>query len=145
MASSEIKNQLTASEHFVLFKACEQGDLKTLEESLNPLSSSDIISIRDEQKATLVHYAARYGHLHILEYLIEKKHLDISQLRTDHGATCAHDAAVCDQVQAINYIFHYHQLNNHNRQDLSQKLRWTVRDEQGNSPLHLGKITKTFI
>jgi ankyrin repeat protein len=139
MASSKSKDYSSFNENFILFKSCEQGDLKTLEKYLNPLSSSDIILIRGEQKATLVHYAARYGHIHILEYLIEKKHLDISQLRTEHGATCAHDAAVCDQVEILNYIFHYHQLNNHNRQDLFQKLRWTVRDEEGNSPLHLGK------
>jgi ankyrin repeat protein len=125
----------SVTENSILFKACEHGDLGKLKNALNSLSSSDISLIRDELKATLVHYAARYGHVHILEYLIEKKHLDISQLRTEHGATCAHDAAVCDQVQTLNYIFHYH-----NKQDLSQKLRWTVRDEQGNSPLHLGKI-----
>jgi ankyrin repeat protein len=143
MALSTNRIFSSVNENFVLFKACEQGDLQTLEQSLNSLSSSDIGLIRDEQKATLVHHAARYGHLHILEYLIEKKHLDISQLRTEHGATCAHDAAVCDQVQVLHYLFHYHQLNNnHNKQPLFQKLRWTVRDEQGNSPLHLGKFYK---
>jgi ankyrin repeat protein len=144
MALSKNRIYSSVNENFVLFKCCEQGDLSTLEKSLNSFSSSDIGSIRDEQKATLVHHAARFGHLHILEYLIEKKHLDISQLRTIHGATCAHDAAVCDQVQILNYIFHYHRLNNHNRQDLFQKLRWNVRDDQGNSPLHLGKFHKDF-
>ncbi len=143
MALSKSRIYSSVNENFVLFKACEQGDLQTLEQSLNSLSSSDIGLIRDEQKATLVHHAARYGHLHILEYLIEKKHLDISQLRTEHGATCAHDAAVCDQVQVLHYLFHYHQLNN--KQPLVQKLRWTVRDEQGNSPLHLGKFYKKKI
>lgn len=125
----------------ILFQACKQGDLSTLEIQLNSLSSNEISSIRDEQKATLVHHAARHGHLHILQYLIERKHLDISQLRTEHGATCAHDAAVCDQMEVLNYIFHYHQFNQNHRTDLFQKLRWTVRDEQGNSPLHLGKIS----
>jgi ankyrin repeat protein len=138
LSKSRIYSSVNGNE--LLFKACEQGDLQTLENSLKSLSSSDIASIRDEQKATLVHHAARYGHLNILEYLIEKKHLDISQLRTEHGATCAHDAAVCDQVEILNYIFHYHQFNQHNKQDLFQKLRWTVRDEQGNSPLHLGNL-----
>ncbi|CAF2053369.1 unnamed protein product [Rotaria magnacalcarata] len=137
MALSNNKDYSTINENFILFKACEQGDLQTLENSLNSLSSSDIKLIRDEQQATLVHYAARYGHLSILEYLVNNKNLDISQLRTEHGATCAHDAAVCDQVETLNYIFHYHQLNNHNRPDSFQKLRWTVRDEQGNTPLHL--------
>src|SRR5690349_19736384 len=118
MALSRSRIYSTVNENFVLFKACEQGDLQTLENSLNSLSSSDIASIRDDQKATLVHHAARYGHIHILKYFIDKKHLDISQLRTEHGATCAHDAAVCDQAQILNYIFHYHQLNNHNRYDL---------------------------
>lgn len=139
------KNRIFSSVHenLLLFKACEQGDLRTLENALNSLSSSDIELIRDDQKATLVHHASRYGHLHILEYFIVKKHLDISQLRTEHGATCAHDAAVCDQVEILNYLFHYHQINNKsNKQDFTQKLRWTVRDDHGNSPLHLGKNQK---
>jgi ankyrin repeat protein len=139
MALAKRKDSLSANENSVLFEVCEQGDLRTLKEYLDPLTSSDISLIRDEQKATLVHYAARYGHLQILEYLIETKHLDISQLRTEHNATCAHDAAVCDQVEALNYIFHYHQLNNQHKQNLFEQLRWTVRDDQGNTPLHLGK------
>ncbi|CAF0766231.1 unnamed protein product [Adineta steineri] len=141
MALAKRINRLPENENFILFAACEQGDLQTLQDYLNPLTTIDIESIRDEQHATLVHYAARYGHINILEYLIEKKHLDISQLRTELAATCAHDAAVCDQVQTLHYIFHYDQLNNknnnNNRQSLSQKLRWNVKDEQGNTPLHL--------
>jgi ankyrin repeat protein len=138
MASSMTKN-------LFLFTACEQGDLQTIKTHLNSLSSSEISLIRDENKASLLHYASRFGHLNILKYFIELKHIDISQLRTEHGATCAHDAAVCDQVEILNYIFHYHQLNNHNRQNSFQKLRWNVRDEQGNTPLHLGKsYTKIF-
>ena len=140
MAVSKHRIHSSVSENLVVFKACEQGDLKTLENALNSLSSNEISSIRDEQKATLVHHAARYGHLHILQYLIERKHLDISQLRTEHGATCAHDAAVCDQMEVLNYIFHYHRLTQQNQLDSFQKLRWTVRDGEGNSPLHLGKI-----
>jgi len=116
-----------------LFTACKQGDLHTLKIHLNSLSSSEICLIRDENKASLLHYASRYGHLNILKYFIEIKQIDISQLRTEHGATCAHDAAVCDQMEILKYIFH------HNNQNSSEKLRWTVRDEQGNTPLHLGK------
>lgn len=140
MALSKSRIFSSAHENFILFKACEQGDLRALEDSLNSLSSSDIELIRDDQKATLVHHASRYGHLDILEYFIIKKHLDVSQLRTEHGATCAHDAAVCDQVEVLNYLFHYHQINNSNKQDILQKLRWTIRDDHGNSPLHLGKL-----
>jgi ankyrin repeat protein len=116
-----------------LFNACEQGDLHTLQVHLNSLSSSEISLIRDENKASLLHYASRYGHLNILKYFIETKHIDISQLRTSHSATCAHDAAVCDQMEILKYIFH------HNKGNISEKLRWTVRDEQGNTPLQLGR------
>ena len=73
MALSTSRIYSSANENLVLFKACEQGDFETLEKFLNNLSSTDISLIRDDQKATLVHHAARYGHLHILEYLIEKK------------------------------------------------------------------------
>ena len=121
-----------------LFIVCEEGDLSRIENCLKCLSSVEISLIRDENEASLVHYACRYGHLNILQYFIEKKGLDISQLRTSHGATCAHDAAVCDQLNIIKYIFHP------NKENLSSKLRWTVRDEQGNTPLHLGIVHLSF-
>ena len=44
------------------------------------------------------------------------------------------NAAVCDQMDILQYIFH------HNKQNVSENLRWTVRDEHGNTPLHLGKL-----
>jgi hypothetical protein len=116
-----------------LFTVCEQGDFELLKIHLNSLSSSEICLIRDENKASLIHYACRYGHLNILKYLIELKDIDISELRAEHGATCVHDAAVCDQMEVLKYIFHINQEN------FSEKLRWNVRDEQGNTPLHLGK------
>jgi len=116
------------STHVFLFTACENGDLQTIKTHSKSLSSSEICSIRDENQATLLHYASRYGYLEILQYFIEIKRIDISQLRTEHGATCAHDAAVCDQMEILKYIFHH-----------SEKLRWDVRDELGNTPLHLGK------
>lgn len=139
MALSTSRIPSSINEHFVLFKACEQGDLVTIENDLKSLSASDICLIRDEQRATLAHHASRYGYIDILQYLIEKKHLDLSQLRTEHGATCAHDAAVCDQDQILHYIFHYHQLNDQQNKDSFERLRWTVRDVQGNTPLHLGR------
>ncbi|CAF0842356.1 unnamed protein product [Adineta steineri] len=114
------------NKHLFLFNACEQGDLETIKTHLNSQSSFEICSIRDENQATLLHYASRYGYLHILKYFIEIKYIDISQLHTEHGATCAHDAAVCDQTEILQYIFHH-----------SKKLHWTVRDELGNTPLHL--------
>ena len=133
MASPRNSTDSSKIVNFFLFNACEQGDLSTLQVHLNSLSPVEICAIRDENKASLVHYASRHGHLNILKYFIETKHIDISQLRTNHSATCAHDAAVCDQVEIVKYIFH------HNKENGSEKLRWTVRDEQGNTPLHLGK------
>lgn len=139
MATPKSTDPVSVNESLILFRACEQGDLKTIEYHLNLLSTLDISLIRDEQYATLAHYAARYGHIHILRYFIENKNLNVSELRTEHGATCAHDAAVCDQVETLNYLFHYDQLNNRSTEDSTQKLRWSIRDQQGNTPLHLGK------
>lgn len=122
----------------ILFLACEQGDLQTIETHLVSYSSSQICSVHDQYQATLIHHACRYGHLDLLKYFLEEKHIDLSQLRTKHGATCVHDASVCDQVHIIQYIFHYNQEN------FSTKLRWTIGDEQGNTPLHLGSIIRLF-
>jgi len=116
-----------------LFAACEQGDLHTLKIHLNSLSPSEICLIRDENKVSLLHHASQYGHLNILKYFIEIKQIDIDQIRIEHGATCAHDAVACDQMEILTYIFH------HSKQNSSEKLRLTVRDEQENTPLHLGK------
>jgi ankyrin repeat protein len=139
MASSRNSVRSSVMANSFLFTACEQGDLQTIETHLKSLSSTEICSIRDQNKASLIHYASRYGNLNILKYFIEIKNIDISQLRTEHGATCAHDAAVCDQTEILQYIFH------HNKQNFSEKLRWTVRDEQGNTPLHLGKKKSNFL
>ena len=49
-----------------LFLACERGDLSTLKSQLNSLSAAEIGALRDEFSATLIHYAAHYGHEEIL-------------------------------------------------------------------------------
>ena len=116
-----------------LFLACERGDLSTLTAALYSLSSSTIGDIRDEFSASLLHYAARYGHEDILRYLIESKRLNVSEILTEHGATCVHDAAVCDQLQAMVYLFA------HLKRKSVEPRPLTLRDEQGNTPLHLGK------
>ncbi|CAF2103009.1 unnamed protein product [Rotaria magnacalcarata] len=131
MALSQTHLCSAVNDTSVLFTACKQGDLQTIEARLDSVASSDIYSIRDENQATLIHYASRFGYLHILKYFLEVKHIDISQLYTEHGATCAHDAAVCNQWKLLKYIFDYYKSN------LSQKFRWSVRDKEGNTTLHL--------
>ncbi|CAF3843674.1 unnamed protein product [Rotaria sordida] len=131
MALSQTHMRSSTIENLFLFTACERGDLHTIETHLNSVSSLKISSIRDEYQATLIHYTSRYGHLNILKYFLEIKHIDISQLYTKHGATCVHDAAVCNQMELLKYIFDYY------RKNFSEKFRWTIRDEQGNTPLHL--------
>lgn len=142
MALSNNRIHSSTSEYSVLFKACEQGDLQTLVNVLNNVSAQDICLIRDEQQATLAHYASRSGHIPILEYFIQKKHIDLSKLRTEHGATCAHDAAVCDQIQVLHFLLHYHQLNPLKTSQSFEKLRWNEQDQHGNTPLHLGNQTE---
>lgn len=121
-----------------LFQACEQGDLFTLNSHLDALSPAEVGAIRDEFSATLIHYAARYGHEEILRYLIERKRLNVIQLLTEHGATCVHDAAVCDQRQAMIYLF------DHLKRNSIETTPWALRDDQGNTPVHLGKTSNLF-
>ena len=114
-----------------LFEACVRGDVSLIERNLNDLTSTQISSIRDENRASLLHYACRYGHENLLAYFIKVKGMSLTEIRTEHGATCLHDAAVCDQVNIIHFL-----LNNQRH-----NLRWTCRDEQGNTPLHLGRLS----
>ena len=119
-----------------LFEACERGDLSVIQQHVDSLSPSEIAAIRDEHQASLAHSACRHNHLHILTYLIQEKHLDLSQIRAEHGGTCAHEAAVYDQKVILDHIFHHPTSGQAPEQ--YGKLRWHVRDDEGDSPLHLG-------
>ena len=114
-----------------LFEACVRGEMSLIERSLRDLTSTQISSIRDENRASLLHYACRYGHENLLAYFVTVKGMSLSETRTEHGATCLHDAAVCDQVNIIDYLFTHERDN----------VRWTCRDDQGNTPLHLGRLS----
>ena len=114
-----------------LFDACVRGDVSLIERSLSALTSTQISSIRDENRASLLHYACRYGHENLLAYFVKVKGMSLTEIRTEHGATCLHDAAVCDQVNILHFLFSNERDN----------VRWTCRDEQGNTPLHLGRLS----
>ncbi|CAF4885870.1 unnamed protein product, partial [Rotaria magnacalcarata] len=116
MALSQTHLCSAVNDTSVLFTACKQGDLQTIEARLDSVASSDIYSIRDENQATLIHYASRFGYLHILKYFLEVKHIDISQ---------------------FNYIQNTAQHAPMMQLNLSQKFRWSVRDKEGNTTLHL--------
>lgn len=126
------EHENSSSINSILFDCCLHGDLDTLRIYLKKLDPNEIIAIRDDHGATLAHHAARYGHEDILRYFLEEKELDLRQLQTEHRATCVHDAAVCDQVQVMKYLLHF-------RHDKYFPLRWDVRDNHGDTPLHLGR------
>lgn len=137
--STKRRNSTKNLNSSLLFDLCAQGDLTTLEKYLSPLSVNEISSIRDEHQATLAHYAARHGHEHILNYLIERKQMKIRELYTVNGATCAHDAAVCDQVEVLDYLLNYDPVDENQGSYSTQKFNWTVRDDKGHTLLHLGE------
>ena len=140
MAMSNGRNSLPNIDFSILFDACTEGDLSVLELYLNPLSASDISKIRDEYQATLLHHSARYGHRDILRYLIETKRLDYTELSTENGARCIHDAAVCDQVEIMHYLFNYDKIHSDRMNSSSKIFDWSIQDNKGNNLLHLGKI-----
>ena len=69
------------------------------------------VCVRRRFSATSIDHTARDGHEKILRYLIEKKGWNVIQLLTEHGATCLHDAAVCDQLSTLIYLL------DHSRKD----------------------------
>jgi ankyrin repeat protein len=138
MAFSSENKRSSPLDSSLLFRACEDGDLRLLSEHLDPLSTTDVASVRDEYQATLIHYAARYGQQHVLEYLLDKKHLDVIGLVTENGATCAHDAAVCDQVRTLDYLMRHRHSSKDRRLSMAA-------DFQGNTLLHIGRhAPRTF-
>lgn len=90
---------------------CDEGDLSKLIPHLNGWPAEQIGDIRDGFSATSIDHTARDGHEKILRYFIEKKGWNAIQLLTEHGATCLHDAAVCDQLSTLIYLL------DHSRKD----------------------------
>ncbi|MCZ6884675.1 MAG: ankyrin repeat domain-containing protein, partial [Rickettsia endosymbiont of Ixodes ricinus] len=52
---------------------------------------------------TILHYAAGYGRLETVKYLVEEKHADIHAIAND-GRTILHSAAKCSQAGALEVI-----------------------------------------
>jgi hypothetical protein len=109
------------------------GDLESLRSHIAELSEDQLWSIRDDNGATLLHYVCRYGQLEVLKYLMEARNVSFDALRAINGATCLHDAAVCDQTGILDHLLHLKGRN------ALKKHPSIIRDDQGNTILHLGK------
>ncbi len=107
-----------------LLKLCSSGDLRSLHATFEPLSKTEIESIKDTQDASCLHYAARHGHTSALDYFISHKNIS-PFLVSKVGATCLHDAAVRGQTAVVEWILEHTDLN------------MLVKDNDGATPAHL--------
>ena len=100
--------------------ACRLGDLEYLQDlkkqgRINPTDS-------DALDASLLHYAARGGHINIIRFLIEDVGCSAIS-RCSVGATPLHDAAALGHLPALQYLFNYSSLS--------------VKDNNGATVLHV--------
>ena len=93
-----------------ILRLCTKGDLARLRELLGNLSAEQIETIRDNHKASCLHYAARAGSINVLEYLVLEKNLS-AHLVSEIGATCLHDAGVKGDLSVIEWIVKNTTLN----------------------------------
>jgi ankyrin repeat protein len=93
--------------------ACRKGNFDTLKNMKN-------LNITDYEGRTPLHYASRYGHDAIIEFLLEKG-LDVSQSDYD-GATPLHQAAFGGHVNTVQLL-------------LSKGANTQAKDRKGKTPL----------
>lgn len=93
----------------LLVKLTQEGDLASLENSVNSLACSS--SARDvcgqhwgRSGDTLMHYAARHGHPHILDFL-HKRGVSVDVHNNDYKRPL-HEAATAEQLQCVRFLLH---------------------------------------
>lgn len=79
-------------------EASKIGDLETLKRI-----EHDKQSLVDSNGASCLHYAARGGSVHVIEYLIKSAGFSIQQ-RSKSGATALHDAAAKGNTAVVKWL-----------------------------------------
>ena len=88
-----------------IFEQCRQG-------KLSEIKNTDAAQIRqrDENGRTILHEAARYGHIDIINYILDQSifRLDVTD---DMSSTPLHEAAYYGQLEVINSFLNDYDIN----------------------------------
>ncbi|XP_056604783.1 ankyrin repeat domain-containing protein 16 [Triplophysa dalaica] len=88
-----------------LIKAIQHGELCTVKHQLNDHANkqSVIYTHFGTSGDTLLHYAARYGHLDILRYLVDELNMDIEVYNNDYKRAL-HEASSMGHYECVRYL-----------------------------------------
>ncbi|XP_051977018.1 ankyrin repeat domain-containing protein 16-like isoform X1 [Xyrauchen texanus] len=88
-----------------LIKAIQQGELCSVRRQLNEQvnKQSVIYSHFGKSGDTVLHYAARYGHMNIVRYLVEELDMDIEVFNSDYKRAM-HEAASMGHYECLRYL-----------------------------------------
>lgn len=90
-----------------LVKLVQEGQLSSLEKMLTisgPAAMQHVISKHFGRSGdTLLHYAARLGHLDIVEYLIKRVGMDVEVYNNDYKRPL-HEAASMSHLACVSYL-----------------------------------------
>ena len=104
----------------VLVKLTQEGQLSALKQQL--ASSDAALAVNGKHfgssGVTLLHYAARHGHLQVMEFLINEVGMDIEVYNSDYKRPL-HEAASMSQIACVVYL-----LNNGAKVDCLKKADW---------------------
>lgn len=104
---------------YKLFYAAKKGDFDGVKKAINSGADFDV---KDKGKTPL-HWAAKNGHMDIVEYLIQQQGLDADE-QDNEGKTPLHYAVLEDHEEIVNFLTPVHADVN-------------MQDSKGNTPLHL--------
>ncbi|CAN9508087.1 unnamed protein product [Ophioblennius macclurei] len=106
-----------------LAKLSQEGNLSSLEELLTSGGPEALLSARTQHYGrsgdTLLHYAARHGHLAVAEFLVGTVGMDVEALNNDYKRPL-HEAASMSQAECVRYL-----LGEGAQVDSLKKADWT--------------------
>jgi len=88
-----------------LIKAIQHGELCTVKQQLNEHVNKQSVTCIHYGKSgdTLLHYAARHGHMDILRYLVEELSMDIDVYNSDYKRAL-HEASSMGHCECVRYL-----------------------------------------
>uniref|UniRef100_A0A1A8JBD4 Ankyrin repeat domain-containing protein 16 n=2 Tax=Nothobranchius kuhntae TaxID=321403 RepID=A0A1A8JBD4_NOTKU len=87
----------------LLVKLTQEGRLSCLEKQIKLLGSSVISEHLGRSGDTLLHYAARHGHLDVVEYFIKQLGADVEVYNNDYKRPL-HEAASMGHKECVSYL-----------------------------------------